>query len=86
MQITGGSTAGYHPNAGIESSHSSLVGRMRWNEVWTMLFSPKAFQVGMGRDGGVSFGVHANEVGNDEAVGKTNKSADISRWRVQFGC
>ena len=86
MQITGGSSAGHHPNTGIKLSISSSVGRMGQNEVQTMLFSPKVFQVSTSRNGGVSFGVHADKVGNDEAAGKTNKSVDVSRWRVQFGC
>ena len=86
MWITGGSSTVYHPNAGVKLSHTSSVSGMGWNEVRTTLFSPKVFQVGMGGDSGVSFGVHADEVGNDEAAGKTNKSVDISRWRVQFVC
>ena len=86
MQITGGSSMGYHPNAGIKASHPSSVSRMRRNEVQTTLFSPEVFQVGVSGNSGVSFGVHADEVGNDEAAGKTNKSADSLRWRVQFGC
>ena len=77
---------GYHPHAGIKLSHSSSVSRMRWNEGWMALFSPKMFQIGASGNSGVGVVVHANKVGNDEAVGKTNKSADSSRWRVQFGC
>ena len=86
MQITGRSSKGYHPNSGIKSSHPSSVSRMRQDKRQTTLFSPKAFQVSVSGDSGVSFGVHADKVGNDEAMGKTNKSADSSRWRVQFGC
>ena len=86
MQITGGSSAGYHPNTRVKLSHTSSASRVRWNEVRATLLSPKAFQVGMGRNGGVSFGVHADKVGNDKAAGKANKSADVLRWRGQFGC
>ena len=67
-------------------THPSSVSRMRWDKRRTTLFSPKAFQVGVSGDSGVSFSVHADKVGNDEATGKTNKSVDSSRWRVQFGC
>ena len=86
MQITGGSSAEYHPNTEIESSHSSSVSRMRRNKGWMTLFSPKTFQVSASGNSGVGVVVHANKVGNDEAVGKTNKSVDSLRWRVQFGC
>ena len=43
---------------------------MVWNKVQTMLFSPKAFQVGTGGKGGVGFSVHAGEVGNNKTVDK----------------
>ena len=42
--------------------------------------------VGMGRDGGVSFGVHAGKVGDDKKIGTTEKRQDGVRFRVQFGC
>ena len=77
---------GYHPYTGIKSSHPPLVSRVRRNKVWMTLFSPEAFQVGVHGTSGVGFAVHADKVGNNEAAGKTNKSADSSRWRVQFGC
>ena len=86
MWITGGSSAGYHPNTGIKLSHPSSVSRMRRYKRRMMLFSPEVFQVSASGNSGVSFGVHADKVDNDEAVGKTNKSADSLRWRVQFGC
>ena len=70
MQITGGSSMGYHPNAGVKSSHTSSMSRMGQNKVRTTLFSPKVFQVGMSGNSGVSFSVHTGEVGNDESVGK----------------
>ena len=84
MQITGGSSAEYHPNTGIKTSHSSSVNRMRWNKVQMMLLSPKAFQVSASGNSGVGFDVHAGKVGNDETTGKTKKSEDSLRWRVQF--
>ena len=86
MRITGGSSTGYYPNTRIKSSHSSSARRMRRNKVQATLFSPKTFQVGMSGNSGVSFSVHADKVGDDEGAGKTNKSVDVSRWRVQFGC
>ena len=71
MQIAGGSGVGYHPNTGIESSHTSSVRRMGRDKVQMMLFSPKAFQVGTGRNGGVGGLRHAGEVDNEKAVDKT---------------
>ena len=70
MWITGGSSAGYHPNARVESSHTSSMSRVGQNKVQTMLFSPKVFQVGMSGNSGVGFGVHTGEMGNDETVDK----------------
>ena len=40
----------------------------------------------MGGNSGVGFDVHAGKVGNDKTAGKTKKSKDGLRWRVQFGC
>ena len=85
MRITGGSSMGYHPNARIKMNHSSSVSRMRQNEVWMTLLSPKAFQVSTSGNSGVSFNVHAGKVGSNKTVGKTKKSEDSSRRRVQFG-
>ena len=70
MGIAGGSGAGYHPNTGVESGHTSSVRRMSRDKVRTMLFSPKAFQVGVGRNGGVSGLRHAGKVDNEKAVDK----------------
>ena len=44
---------------------------MSWNKVWTTLFSPKAFQVGTGRNSGVGGLGHAGKVYNEKAVDKT---------------
>ena len=73
MWITGRSSVGYHPNARVKLSHTSLMNRMGRNERWTTLFSPKVFQVGTGRHGGVSFSVHTGKVGNDEEIGTAEK-------------
>ena len=86
MRIAGSSGAGNHPNTRVEMSHPSRVSGVGRDKGWTMLFSPKVFQVGTGGDDCVGVGVHAGEVGNDEGVGKPNSCADSSRWRVQFGC
>ena len=72
MWVTDGSGTGDHPNTGVETSHSSHMGRMGRNERQMTLFSPKTFQVGTGGDDCVGVDVHASEVGNDERVGKTN--------------
>ena len=69
MGIAGGSGAGYHPNTGIESGHTSSVRRMSWDKVWMTLFSPKAFQVGASRNSGVCDLRHAGEVYNEKTVG-----------------
>ena len=69
MGIAGGSGVGYHPNTGVESGHTSSVCRMSRDKVQTTLFSPKAFQVGTGRNGGVCGLRHAGEVYNEKAVG-----------------
>ena len=73
MWIAGRSSTGYHPNARVKLRHASLMSRMGRNEAWTTLFSPKVFQVDTGRDGGVSFGVHAGKVGDDKKIGMTEK-------------
>ena len=70
MQITCQSGMGYHPNPRVKSSHTSSMSRMRQDETWTTLFSPKAFQVGTGRNSGVSDFGHAGEVTKEKAVGK----------------
>ena len=44
---------------------------MSWDKVQTTLFSPKAFQVSVGRNGGVSGLRHAGEVDDEKAVDKT---------------
>ena len=44
---------------------------MSWDKVRTTLFSPKAFQVGAGRNGGVGGLRHAGEVDNEKTVDKT---------------
>ena len=70
MRITGRSGAGYHPNSGVELSHTSSMGRMSQNEVWTTLFGPKAFQVGTSRNSGVGGLRHTGEVTKEEVIGK----------------
>ena len=62
---------GYHSNARVKSGHASSMSRMSWNEVRTTLFSPKAFQVGTGRNGGVGGLGHTGKVTDEKAVGKT---------------
>ena len=69
MGIAGGSGAGYHPNTRVESGHTSSVHRMSWDKVRTMLFSPKVFQVGTGRNSGVCGLRHAGKVYDEKAVG-----------------
>ena len=49
-----------------------------------MLFSPKAFQVGMGRNGGVGDLGHTGEVTDKDAVDKTESKCDVARGRIQF--
>ena len=44
---------------------------MSRDKVWTTLFSPKAFQIGAGRNGGVGGLRHAGEVDDEKAVDKT---------------
>ena len=46
-----------------------LVPSVSWDKVRTTLFSPKAFQVGAGRNGGVGGLRHAGEVYDEKAVG-----------------
>ena len=86
MWITSRSSTGYHPNAGIKSSHPSSVSRMKQDKGQTTLFSPKVFQVSASGNSGVGVGIHAGEMGDDKSAGKTNSSMDSSRWRVEFGC
>ena len=59
---------------------------MSWNKVWMMLFSPKAFQVSAGRNGGVGGLGHTGEVTDENAVGKTKSKWDVVKFKVQFGC
>ena len=59
---------------------------MSWNEVQMTLFSPKAFQVGTGRNGGVGGLRHAGEMADENAVGKTKSKWDVVKFRIQFGC
>ena len=60
----------YHPDTRIKLSHPSSVSRVRWNEVWTTLFSPEVFQVSMSGDSGVGNFGHTGEVRDEKAVGK----------------
>ena len=62
------------------------MSRMGQNEARTTLFSPKAFQVGMGRNGGVGDFGHAGKVTDEKAVGKAKSGSDVTRFRIQFGC
>ena len=70
MQIAGGSGVGYHPNTRIETSHTSLMRGMSRNKVQTTLFSPKAFQVGTGRNSGVGGSRHTGKVTEEKTVGE----------------
>ena len=63
-----------------------MVSRMSWNKVQTMLFSPKVFQVGTGRNGGVGGLGHTGKVTDENAVGKTKSEWDVVKFRIQFGC
>ena len=78
MQITSRSSTGYHPNAGIKSSHPSSVSRMRQGKGQTTLFSPKVFQVGTSGNSGVGVGIRAGEMGDDKSTGKTNSCYERS--------
>ena len=71
MWITSRSGAGYHPNPGVESGHTSSMSGMSRDKVRMTLFSPKVFQVGMGGNGGVGGLRHAGKVTNKKTVGKT---------------
>ena len=71
MWITSRSGAGYHPNPGVKLGHTSSMSRMSRNKVRMMLFCPKAFQVGAGRNDGVGGLGHTGEVTDEKAVGKT---------------
>ena len=73
MGVVSNDGAGHHSNAGVETGCTSLSIQVSRNKIWMMLFSPKAFQVGTGRDSGVSFGVHAGKVGDDEKIGTAKK-------------
>ena len=44
---------------------------MSWDKVQTTLFSPEAFQVGTGRNGGVGSLGHTGEVDDEKAIDKT---------------
>ena len=63
-----------------------MMSRMSWNKVRTTLFSPKAFQVGTGRNSGVGVLGHTGEMTDKNAVGKTKSEWDVARVRIQFGC
>ena len=86
VQITGNSSVGYHPNAGIKASHPSSMSRMRWDEVQTTLFSPLMFHIGMSGDYGVGLVVHVGKVRDDEKIGTTEERQDGVRFRIQVGC
>ena len=62
--------------------HPSPMSRISWNEARTMLFGPKAFQVGISRDGGVGLIIHAGKVGDNEEVGTTKERDDSARCRI----
>ena len=83
MWIAGRCGAGYHPNTRIELSHTSSMHRVSRNEVRVTLFSPKAFQVGTGRNSGIGGLRHAGEVADENAVGKTKSKRDVARVRIQ---
>ena len=56
----------------MNSTHTWWVNRgLPPVKVQTTLFSPKVFQVGVGRNSGVGGLGHAGEVTNEKAVGKT---------------
>ena len=86
MWITSQRGAGYHPNPGVESGHTSSMSRMSWNKVRMMLFDPKVFQVGVGRNGGVGRLGHTGKVTKEEAICKAKSDWDVERLRIQFGC
>ena len=46
------------------------MSRVSQNEVWTTLFGPKVFQVGMGRNSGVGDLRHVGKVTKEKTVGK----------------
>ena len=50
------------------------------------MFSPKAFQVSVSKNGGVGGLGHTGRVADENAVGKTKSKGDMARVRIQFGC
>ena len=65
--------ARHHSNTKVKTSCTSLSFQMSPNEVWTMLFSPSTFHIGMSGDYSVGVIVHAGKVADDEEVGVTEK-------------
>ena len=86
MWITTGGTTRYGPCTSVETSHSTHMLRIRWNEVGAVLFSPVIFEVGMRSGGGICIGVHISEVGDKKSVGKGDSEFWQKRFRVQVGC
>ena len=70
MRITGQSGAGYHPNTGVKLSHTSSISGIGQDKTQTTLFSPKAFQVSVGRNSGVGDFRHTSKVTEEKAAGK----------------
>ena len=60
--------------------------RVSRNKVQTTLFSPKVFQVSVGRNSSVGGLGHTGEVTEENAVGKTKSEWDVVKFRIQFGC
>ena len=73
MGIASSDGTGYHSNAGVKTSCTSLSLQVSLNKVWMVLFGPLMFCIGTSGDYGVGLIVHAGKVADDEEVGVTEK-------------
>ena len=73
MRVTSNNGTRHHSNAGVETSHPSLLFQVSWNKVWTVLFSPLTLHIDTSGNYGVGLVVYVSKVGDDKEIGTTEE-------------